>query len=160
MFEHGGVDINATLQSRSVRLLHRAAHLGNLELIEYLLQEVHTQAWGSVLNAQSAAGYTPLHWCAAAAHCASGSARAEAQRRYGSVARLLLESGSDPTVVSARGQTAWDVAHTAQSSGVLQTFAEFAREDPARTGHAGVSLSLCLCLSVSLTLFFDSLCGD
>jgi serine/threonine protein kinase len=133
IFELGGVDINVTLKNSTVRLLHRAAYLGNLQLIEYLLTEVHTMAWVDVLNVKDAGGYTPLHWCAAA--CGTGN-DSDAQERYGSVAHFLLESGSDPTIVNSRGQTAWDVAHTAKSDGVLHTFKDYAALAPTGAGGA------------------------
>jgi serine/threonine protein kinase len=133
IFELGGVDINVTLKNSTVRLLHRAAYLGNLQLIEFLLTEVHTMAWVDVLNVKDAGGYTPLHWCAAA--CGTGN-DSDAQERYGSVAHFLLESGSDPTIVNSRGQTAWDVAHTAKSDGVLHTFKDYAALAPTGAGGA------------------------
>eukprot|EP01046_Picozoa_sp_COSAG06_P062538 COSAG06_NODE_14151_length_1184_cov_1.220276_2_plen_245_part_01 len=104
IFAWGGVHINFTLKNSTVRLLHRAAYLGNLELTKYLLTEVHPQARVEVLNVKTAGGYTPLHWCAAA--CGGRNTDAKTHERYRTVAEFLLESGSDPTIVNSRGQTA------------------------------------------------------
>jgi hypothetical protein len=72
-----------------------------------------------VLNTQTEFGWTALHWC-----CLYGTD--DPDERFAAVARKLIVSGADTTIVNSRGKTAWEVARQAKATTVLAVFTELA----------------------------------
>ena len=95
--------------------LHRAAHHGRLDIVEFLLSEIHPQARPVVLNAQTKLGYT-AHMLA----CESG---------HTEIAQMLEAAGSDVEMRNSAGKTGRELATIAAQQ------EEQAKLTPFRHGH-------------------------
>lgn len=87
--------------------LHAAAGDGDLQQVQQLLaagEPINLQITGSFGDSHE--GQTPLMWAALHGHA--------------EVARLLLDSGADPMIRDANGQTVWDYAEMGDSDLVFR----------------------------------------
>lgn len=91
-------------------LLHYPAANGNLEIVTYLLERLHTQPMNpsltngggsssalttqssGLVNHQNVSGNTPLHWAALNGHL--------------EIVKALVKAGADPTIVNEAGRDA------------------------------------------------------
>eukprot|EP01046_Picozoa_sp_COSAG06_P060562 COSAG06_NODE_12930_length_1311_cov_1.111386_1_plen_381_part_10 len=102
MLQDGGVHASIVLDSATgVAPLHRAARLGNLELVKILIED------GADVNAKTKFGYTPLHWAVTYSHAEI-------------ITELIAIPAVDTALKTDRGKTAWDLA--ADTAGLEQLF--------------------------------------
>lgn len=89
--EDKGVDVNLADYDRKATPLHWAANRGNLEAIEYLIDQ------GANVNAQNKRGRTPLH--------------SLVEMKYDKVVLWLVKyCGADPYIEDVRGSSPFDLA--------------------------------------------------
>jgi hypothetical protein len=95
-------------RASQVPSLHTAAEEGGLQEVQRLLGA------GEPVNMQISRGWfdgqTPLMWAARHGHV--------------EMVRFLLDSGADPSISDANGQTAWDYAELGESDLVLKMLEE------------------------------------
>eukprot|EP01045_Picozoa_sp_COSAG04_P017563 COSAG04_NODE_1562_length_6335_cov_34.922226_3_plen_448_part_00 len=121
LFASGGVHYNLPRRADgehshcSVLPLHRAAHHGNLNIVKFLLNEIHPYTRPAVLDAQTKLGYT-AHMLA----CESG---------HTEIAQLLEAAGPDVELRNSAGKTGHELAIIATQQ------EEQAKLTPFRHGH-------------------------
>ena len=103
------------LSPHAVLPLHRAAHHGHLDIVEFLLSEIHLRARLAALNAQTKLGYT-AHMLA----CESG---------HTEIAQMLEAAGADVGLRNGAGKTGRELAAIAAQQD------KQAKLTPFRHGH-------------------------
>ncbi len=90
-------------------VLHHAARLGHLPVVEVLLVA------GATVNKRDHAGFTPLHWAALCGHL--------------EVSRALVVAGADLYARANGGWSPWDNAQAGQHREVMEFLRQQRRND-------------------------------
>jgi serine/threonine protein kinase len=98
----------------------RAVRLGNLEMVQCLLEHAQLDILPEILSTQDELyRYTALHWCATYGATADIYASADV---YAEIANLLIDAGCITNLRNHRSMTAWDLAEQLGAQQVVHVF--------------------------------------